>query len=120
MRAASDQQHRDADRQRRRHRSEHHDPAAQLTVNAGQAASFTVVASGTAPSTYQWQKNISGTWTNVKAATSPARPPTLSFLPVAADAGSYRVIVTNSAGSATSNTGHADGQLASSSAPAPG
>src|SRR5690349_22059672 len=40
-------------------------PASQ-TVTAGQAATFTVVASGTAPLTYQWQKNGA----NISGATS--------------------------------------------------
>ena len=70
-------------------------PPASVTVTAGAGASFTVVASGTAPLTYQWLKNsaaISGATNanHVIAAT------------VAADAGSYAVTVTNSAGSATS------------------
>jgi hypothetical protein len=66
------------------------------TVTAGSAASFSVVASGTAPFTYQWRKDgspVSGataaTYTIASAATT--------------DAGNYTVTVTNSAGSATSN-----------------
>lgn len=35
-----------------------------LTVTAGQAATFNVVATGTAPLTYQWQKNSSNAGTN--------------------------------------------------------
>lgn len=69
-------------------------PASQ-TVTAGSAVSFTVVASGTAPLTYVWRKNgapvagaTSATYAIVTAATG--------------DAGSYTVIVTNSAGSITS------------------
>ncbi|MGC4071082.1 MAG: immunoglobulin domain-containing protein [Nibricoccus sp.] len=70
------------------------------TVTAGSPASLTVVASGTAPLSYQWQKDISGTFTNVSGATSA----TLSFASAASgDAGSYRVIVTNSVSSVTSN-----------------
>src|SRR5262249_48156818 len=49
---------------------------------------------------YQWQKQISGTWTNIIGATAA----TYSIGSVAgSDAGSYRVLVSNSAGSATSN-----------------
>ncbi|OAI45604.1 hypothetical protein AYO44_12740, partial [Planctomycetaceae bacterium SCGC AG-212-F19] len=73
---------------------------ASATVNAGQAASFSVVASGTAPLTYQWQHLVGSTWTNV--GTNAA---SFSITSAAtADAGSYRVIVSNSVGSATSNT----------------
>ena len=66
------------------------------TVTAGSAASFSVVASGTAPFTYQWRKDgspVSGataaTYTIASAATT--------------DAGNYTVTVTNSAGSVTSS-----------------
>lgn len=66
------------------------------TVVAGTPASFTVAASGTSPFGYQWRKNsnpISGA-TNV----------TLLLLSVqAGDAGTYSVIVSNSAGTATSS-----------------
>ena len=70
---------------------------ADLTVTAGQPASFTVAASGTAPLAYQWQRNgvaIAGatTTTYTIAAT------------VLADSGAvFRAVVTNVAGSATSN-----------------
>ncbi len=67
-----------------------------LTINAGQTAVFNVTATGTAPLAYQWRKggaNIGGattaTYTINNAQTS--------------DAGSYDVVVSNSAGSATSN-----------------
>ena len=67
-----------------------------VTVTAGASASFTVAASGTAPLTYQWQKGgnaISGatTTTYTIAATQ------------SSDAGTYTCVVSNSAGSATSN-----------------
>lgn len=67
-------------------------------VTAGQTATFTVVATGTAPLSYQWQKN----GTNITGATSAiyTTPATTT-----ADSGStFRVIVSNSAGSVTSNT----------------
>ncbi len=72
-------------------------PASQ-TVTAGQTATFSVAATGTAPLTYQWQKNGA----NISGATgsSYTTPATTT-----ADSGStYRVIVSNSAGSATSNS----------------
>ena len=71
-------------------------PASQ-TVNAGQTATFSVAASGTAPFNYQWQKNGSP----IAGATTA----TLNLSNVqGADAGSYRVVVSNAAGSATSTT----------------
>jgi Immunoglobulin domain/Immunoglobulin I-set domain len=68
---------------------------ANQTVNAGQTATFSVTASGTAPLTYQWYKNgtaIGGATTNTY--TTPAT--------VIGDSGSlFTVIVTNTAGTAT-------------------
>jgi hypothetical protein len=67
------------------------------TVTAGQTATYTVAASGTAPLAYQWQKDGS----NIGGATSPSytTPATTS-----GDSGStYRAVVSNSAGTATSN-----------------
>ncbi|QHT69191.1 T9SS type A sorting domain-containing protein [Rhodocytophaga rosea] len=66
-----------------------------ITVAEGQSTSFTVSASGTATLQYQWQKNgkdIPGA-TAAKYAISKTKPQ---------DAGQYRVIVTNTAGSVTS------------------
>jgi hypothetical protein len=67
------------------------------SVAVGSAASFSIVAGGTAPLSYQWRKDgvaISGatssTYTIASTKTS--------------DAGSYTVVVTNSAGSVTSNS----------------
>jgi hypothetical protein len=75
-------------------------PSSQ-TVNAGQSASFSVVANGTAPLTYQWQKLINGTWTNISGATSATfTVPSAT----ASDAGSYWAVVSNAAGQAISNT----------------
>jgi hypothetical protein len=70
-------------------------PAA-ATVTAGASVTFTVVAAGTAPLSYQWSKGgiaISGA-TSASYAIANAQ---------AANAGSYTCTVTNSAGSATSN-----------------
>ncbi len=67
------------------------------TVTAGQTASFSVAASGTAPLSYQWSKN--GTAIGGATSTSYTTPATTT-----ADSGStFTVKVTNSAGSATSN-----------------
>jgi len=66
------------------------------TVTAGQSASFSVMAAGTAPLSYQWQKKGS----NISGATSASysTPPTTS-----ADSGStFDVVVSNAAGSVTS------------------
>src|SRR5262249_19693062 len=71
-------------------------PASQ-TVAAGQSATFTVVALGTAPLSYQWLKN----GTAIAGATGPSytTPPAM-----AADNGAaFTVVVSNAAGSATSN-----------------
>ena len=66
-----------------------------VTVSEGQPATFTVSATGAAPLNYQWQKdnlNIAGA--TASTYTIPATQPS--------HAGSYRVIVSNTAGSATS------------------
>ena len=66
------------------------------TVTAGQTATFSVIAAGTAPLAYQWQKNGA----NIAGATaaSYATPVTTT-----ADSGEqFRVAVSNSAGSVTS------------------
>jgi hypothetical protein len=69
---------------------------ASATVTAGQTATFTVAAGGTAPLTYQWQKN--GAAINGATATAYTTPATTT-----SDSGSkFLVVVTNSAGSATS------------------
>jgi plastocyanin len=71
-------------------------PTAQ-TVDPGDTVSFTVVASGTATLSYQWQKDE----VDISGATSA----TYSIAEVAAtDEGSFRCVVSNTAGSATSDT----------------
>src|ERR1700719_3762641 len=71
---------------------------ANQTVTAGQAATFAVVAAGTAPLSYQWQKsgaNIAGA--SSASYTTPVTATT--------DSGSaFAVVVTNTAGTVTSAT----------------
>ncbi len=70
---------------------------ANSTVTQGQGASFSVVAAGTAPLSYQWTlngANISGATDTIYNIAS-AQP---------ADAGNYTVIITNVAGTVTSAT----------------
>src|SRR5207245_814943 len=70
---------------------------ASKTVTAGQTASFSVAATGTAPLSYQWQKNsvaISGA-----TSSSYTTPATTS-----SDNGAlFTVVVSNTAGTVTSN-----------------
>src|SRR5207249_5375904 len=70
-------------------------PASQ-TVTAGQTATFTAAATGTAPRTYQWQKNgaaISGATSS--SYTTPAT--------TTSDSGSgFAVVLSNTAGTVTS------------------
>ncbi|HKQ75856.1 MAG TPA: pectinesterase family protein [Blastocatellia bacterium] len=70
-------------------------PPASQTVNAGANATFSVVASGTAPLTYQWRKNGA----DIPSATNSTL--TLNNAQ-AADAAAYTVVVSNAGGSATS------------------
>ncbi|UOQ73010.1 PQQ-dependent sugar dehydrogenase [Hymenobacter cellulosilyticus] len=68
---------------------------ANVSVAPGQATSFRVTATGTAPLSYQWQKN----GVNITGATAA----TYTIVSVAAaDAGQYRAVVTNAVGTATS------------------
>jgi hypothetical protein len=70
-------------------------PAAQ-SVTAGQSATFTVVASGAGPLSYQWQKN--GTAIAAAASASYTTPPASL-----ADSGTrFSVVVSNAGGSETS------------------
>ena len=71
---------------------------ANQTVNAGQAATFNVVATGTPALTYQWQKN----GVNISGAASASYSTTTTVI---GDSGStFDVVVTNSAGSVTSTS----------------
>ncbi len=71
-------------------------------VVSGTNASFTVIASGTAPFTYQWQESstgLAGSWINVgnTAALN------LASVPLSKNGYKYRVIVSNGCGSTTSS-----------------
>jgi hypothetical protein len=67
-------------------------------VAVGQAATFTVAASGTAPLQYQWQRDGA----NIAGATSSSS--TLASAAVSDNGATFRAVVTNSFGSATSNS----------------
>src|SRR5438067_2022092 len=70
---------------------------ANQTVTAGQAATFSVTATGTAPLTYQWQKNGA----NITGASSSSYTTPVTMT---SESGStFDVVVSNVAGSATSN-----------------
>lgn len=67
------------------------------TVIAGQTATFSVTASGATPLIYQWQKN----GTNISGAISSSY--TTPATTTADSSSSFRVVVSNTAGSVTSN-----------------
>ncbi|MEK9137952.1 MAG: immunoglobulin domain-containing protein, partial [Bacteroidota bacterium] len=67
------------------------------TVTVGQTAMFSLVATGTAPLFYQWQKN----GVNISGATSSSY--TTSTVTMADSGATFRCVVRNSAGSVTSN-----------------
>ncbi|MEK6333338.1 MAG: PQQ-dependent sugar dehydrogenase [Acidobacteriota bacterium] len=70
-----------------------------LTVTAGQDATFTVGATGSTPLSYQWQRNM----VNIGGATSASY--TLSSTTLADNGAKFRCVVTNAFGNATSNEG---------------
>jgi Abnormal spindle-like microcephaly-assoc'd, ASPM-SPD-2-Hydin/Immunoglobulin I-set domain/Immunoglobulin domain len=72
-------------------------PASQ-TITGGQTATFSVTASGTAPLTYQWQKNGAA----ITGATSPGY--TTPAETTSDNGAQFAVVVSNSAGTATSNS----------------
>jgi len=87
---------------------------AQLTnqlTTPGQNAAFAVVAQGTAPLTFQWQRQpaSAATWSNVTDSSSYVGSSTATLLVTGAtyamNGDSFRCVVTNSAGTATSNPG---------------
>ena len=65
-------------------------------VQAGQSASFSVVATGTAALSYQWQRN----GTDIAGATGPSL--SVSNVLLVDNGAQFRVVVSNAAGSATS------------------
>ena len=68
------------------------------TVSIGQAATFTVAASGSSPLNYQWQRN------GVNISGAPNSPSYTTPATTAADNGTqYRCVVSNTFGNATSN-----------------
>ena len=72
---------------------------ANQTVTSGQTATFSVVAAGTSPLAYQWQKNGS----DIPGATSVSYTTPVT---TTADSGElFRVVVSNTAGNVTSNSG---------------
>ncbi|HET7584386.1 MAG TPA: immunoglobulin domain-containing protein [Gemmatimonadaceae bacterium] len=68
-----------------------------VTVEAGSAASFQVTATGTAPLHYQWRRN----GTAITGATSPTVD--LGTVTASDNAAKFSVVVSNDAGSVTSN-----------------
>ena len=72
------------------------------TVTAGETATFTVAATGDMPLTYQWKKDGVALTDGGSIGGAATATLTISYAQ-AADAGSYTVVVSNAAGSATSN-----------------
>src|SRR6266849_3578646 len=72
-------------------------PPANQTVAVGQTATFSVTASGTAPLSYQWQNN----GVDISGATSASY--TTPAATTQDNGAQFRVVVSNSVGSATSN-----------------
>jgi hypothetical protein len=72
-------------------------PPVTIDLSVGQAATFSVTATGTAPLSYQWQKG--GTAISGATAASYTTPPTTA----ADDRTFFAVVVSNSAGSVTSS-----------------
>lgn len=67
-----------------------------VSVIVGEAAAFSVAASGTAPLTYQWRKG----GVNIADATNSTHAIAVT---VPSDAGNYSVVIVNASGSATSS-----------------
>ena len=78
-------------------------PVDQTDVAPGSDVTFSVTATGTKPLSYQWQKD--GVNLSDGGRISGATTATLTITGVTeSDEGGYRCVVTNSAGTATSNT----------------
>ncbi len=73
---------------------------ANLLASVGYSATFDVGATGTAPLSYQWQRNNGVQFVNIPGATSESY--TLSNTVIGDNGAQFRVVVTNSFGSATS------------------
>jgi sugar lactone lactonase YvrE len=71
---------------------------ADLSVASGQPASFTVAATGTAPLSYQWQRD------GVAIEGATAATYTLATTALADSGATFRAVVSNAAGSATSDS----------------
>lgn len=72
-------------------------PPADQTVTQGQTATFQVVANGSTPLSYQWQRNT----VNISGANSPTY--SISNVTPADTGARFRCVVTNAYGTATSN-----------------
>jgi hypothetical protein len=74
-------------------------------VFEGSATELTSTVSGTAPITFQWQREVNGTYENVSnsATVSGASTATLAFSnPMLSNAGNYRLVASNVGGASTS------------------
>ena len=87
---------------------------ANQTVTVGQTATFSVVANGTAPLSYQWQKGGA----NISGATSASY--TTPATTTADNGSSFDVVVSNSAGTVTSSSASLTVNSSSGSAPPSG
>lgn len=76
---------------------------ADQTVTEPATATFNVTATGSAPLTYQWQRSTAGAFANIAGATT-ATFVTPATVRANDNGAQFRVQVTNSAGTATSNT----------------
>ena len=87
------------------------------TVKAGETATFTIAASGT-DLTYQWQidRNDGNGWVNIDGATAASY--TTSTVDISCNGFKYQCVVSNSAGTDTSNT--AVLTITENTTPAPG
>ena len=76
---------------------------ADQTVYVGQTATFTVAATGTSPLTYQWEEMPGAAWIAIPGETNTSY--TTPLVTAADDGTSFRCIVTNGDGTATSGPG---------------